>query len=170
MRSGSIGARNAPAGTQAASRSKCGRAGDTHSGFDRSPVPYGRPESSYGLREADVVPGPQEAVSSPAFYTVAGEGMPQTRIIIVGGGFGGLAAAKALRNTPAQILLIDRTNHHLFHPLLYQVATSEPTPGQIGFPSRGILRNQESTTVTLTRVTGVIGASWPVFYVARPWT
>ena len=65
--------------------------------------------------------------------------MAQTRVIIVGGGFGGLAAAKALRNTPAQIILIDRTNHHLFQPLLYQVATSVLAPGQIGYPIRGIL-------------------------------
>src|SRR5262245_15313929 len=60
-------------------------------------------------------------------------------IVIVGGGFGGLAAAKALRNAPAQVILIDRTNHHLFQPLLYQVATSELTPGQIGSPIRSIL-------------------------------
>ena len=59
-----------------------------------------------------------------------GERIP--RVVIVGGGFGGLAAAKALRKTPAEIILIDRTNHHLFQPLLYQVATSELAPGQIG--------------------------------------
>ena len=53
-------------------------------------------------------------------------------IVIVGGGFGGLAAAKALKYTRAHIVLIDRTNHHLFQPLLYQVATSVLTPGQIG--------------------------------------
>jgi NADH:ubiquinone reductase (H+-translocating) len=58
------------------------------------------------------------------------------RIIIVGGGFGGLAAAKALKNTPAEVLLIDRNNHHLFQPLLYQVATSVLTPGQIASPIR----------------------------------
>ena len=81
--------------------------------------------------------------------------MTRTRIIIVGGGFGGLAAAKALRNTPAEIILIDRTNHHLFQPLLYQVATSVLTPGQIGSPIRGILRNQKDTTVILGEVTGV---------------
>jgi NADH dehydrogenase len=81
--------------------------------------------------------------------------MTQPRIIIVGAGFGGLAAAKALKNTPAEILLIDRTNHHLFQPLLYQVATSALTPGQIGTPIRGILRNQLNTTVILGEVTGV---------------
>src|SRR3954452_10188015 len=77
------------------------------------------------------------------------------RIVIVGGGFGGLAAAKALKNAPAQIILLDRTNHHLFQPLLYQVATSELGPGQIGSPIRGILRNQTNTTVILGEVTGV---------------
>ena len=80
--------------------------------------------------------------------------MARKRIIIVGGGFGGLAAAKALRNTPADIILIDRTNHHVFQPLLYQVATSVLAPGQIGSPIRGILRNQENTTVILGEVTG----------------
>src|SRR3984885_2267431 len=81
--------------------------------------------------------------------------MSQPKIVIVGGGFGGLAAAKALRNLPAKIILIDRTNHHLFQPLLYQVATSVLTPGQIGSPIRGILRNQTNTTVLLGEVTGV---------------
>jgi NADH dehydrogenase FAD-containing subunit len=76
-------------------------------------------------------------------------------IAIVGGGFGGLAAAKALKNTPARIILIDRTNHHLFQPLLYQVATSVLTPGQIGSPLRGILGRQRNTTVLLGEVTGV---------------
>src|SRR5271156_5139414 len=77
------------------------------------------------------------------------------RVVIVGGGFGGLAAAKALRNTEASVILIDRANHHLFQPLLYQVATSVLTPGQIASPIRGILRNQKNTTVILGEVTGV---------------
>src|SRR6202050_1133866 len=77
------------------------------------------------------------------------------RIVIVGGGFGGLATAKALRNAPAQIMLIDRTNHHLFQPLLYQVATSVLAPGQIGSPIRNILRKQRNTTVALGEVTGL---------------
>jgi NADH dehydrogenase len=77
------------------------------------------------------------------------------RVVIVGGGFGGLAAAKALKNAPAEVLLIDRTNHHLFQPLLYQVATSVLTPGQIGSPIRNILRGQQNTTVILGDVSGV---------------
>ena len=83
--------------------------------------------------------------------------MPGTtpRVVIVGGGFGGLAAAKALHDAPAQIVLIDRTNHHLFQPLLYQVATSVLTPSQIGSPIRNILRKQKNTTVILGEATGV---------------
>jgi NADH dehydrogenase len=76
-------------------------------------------------------------------------------IVIVGGGFGGLAAAKALRHTQARVTLIDRSNHHLFQPLLYQVATSVLTPGHIASPIRGILGNQENVTVILGEVTGV---------------
>jgi len=70
--------------------------------------------------------------------------MAQTRIIIVGAGFGGLAAAKALSKAPAEIILIDRTNHHLFQPLLYQVATSVLAPSQIGFPIREISKNRRT--------------------------
>lgn len=76
-------------------------------------------------------------------------------IVIVGGGFGGLAAARALKHTPARIILIDRTNHHLFQPLLYQVATSVLTPSQIASPIRGIVRKQRNITVLLGEVTGV---------------
>ena len=77
------------------------------------------------------------------------------RVVIVGGGFGGLATAKALKNTPAHITVVDRTNHHLFQPLLYQVATSVLTPGQIASPIRGILRNQSNVTVILAEISGV---------------
>src|SRR5467141_1253847 len=77
------------------------------------------------------------------------------RVVMVGGGFGGLAAAKALRHTPAHVTLIDRTTHHVFQPLLYQVATSVLSPGQIASPIRGILRRQRNTTVILGTVTGV---------------
>ena len=77
------------------------------------------------------------------------------RVVIVGGGFGGLAAAKALKQSPVEVILIDRTNHHLFQPLLYQVATSVLTPGQISSPIRGILGKQQNTRVLLGEVTGV---------------
>ena len=77
------------------------------------------------------------------------------RVVIVGAGFGGLAVAKALRKVRADIIVIDRTNHHLFQPLLYQVATSVLAPSQIGFPIRGIIRKQKNTTVFLGEVTRV---------------
>ena len=77
------------------------------------------------------------------------------RVVIVGGGFGGLAAAKALRRAPVKVILIDRTNHHVFQPLLYQVATSVLAPSQISSPIRGILRQQKNTTVIMGEVTGV---------------
>ena len=81
--------------------------------------------------------------------------MAQPRIVIVGGGFGGLAAAKALRKTLAEVILIDRSNHHLFQPLLYQVATAVLSPSQIATPIRTILRNQKNVTVIMGEVTGV---------------
>ncbi len=77
------------------------------------------------------------------------------RVVLVGGGFGGLAAAKTLRKAPTQNILIDRTNHHVFQPLLYQVATSVLSPAQISCPIRGILRKQKNTTVIMGEVTGV---------------
>src|SRR5262245_66291914 len=77
------------------------------------------------------------------------------RVVIVGGGFGGLAAAQALGKAPVEVILIDRTNHHLFQPLLYQVATSVLSPSQISSPLRGILRKQKNTTVIMGEVNGV---------------
>src|ERR1700739_2630537 len=76
-------------------------------------------------------------------------------VIIVGGGFGGLAPAKALRNAPVRVFLIDRSNHHLFQPLLYQVATAVLGPGQIASPIRNKPRDQINVTVILGEVTGV---------------
>jgi NADH dehydrogenase len=76
-------------------------------------------------------------------------------VVIVGGGFGGIGAAKALRNAPVRVILIDRSNHHLFQPLLYQVATAVLAPGQIASPIRNILRDQSNVTVIMGEVTGV---------------
>lgn len=73
-------------------------------------------------------------------------------IVIIGGGFGGLAAAKALHGKPVQVILIDRSNHHLFQPLLYQVATAGLSPADIAQPIRAILRDQENVRVVLDEV------------------
>jgi NADH:quinone reductase (non-electrogenic) len=73
-------------------------------------------------------------------------------VVIIGGGFAGLEAAKALANAPVKIILIDRSNHHLFQPLLYQVATAELSPADIAQPIRGILRNQGNVRVILDEV------------------
>jgi NADH dehydrogenase FAD-containing subunit len=73
----------------------------------------------------------------------------------VGGGFGGLSAVRALRRAPVRITLIDRTNHHLFQPLLYQVATAELSSAQIAAPIREILSAQQNVTVVLAEVVGV---------------
>jgi len=77
------------------------------------------------------------------------------RIVIIGAGFAGLAAAKALRHADADILVIDRANHNLFQPLLYQVATTVLSPAQIASPIRGLLKNQRNTTVFLCEVSGI---------------
>ncbi len=71
------------------------------------------------------------------------------RVIILGGGFGGLYAARALRRAPLDVTLIDRRNFHLFQPLLYQVATGSLSPGDISAPLRGILSRQKNTRVLM---------------------
>jgi NADH:ubiquinone reductase (H+-translocating) len=81
------------------------------------------------------------------------EGRP--RVVIIGAGFGGLTAAKALANAKAHVILIDRRNHHLFQPLLYQVATAGLAPTQIATPIRAILRKQRNADVVLDHVNGV---------------
>ena len=75
--------------------------------------------------------------------------------MIIGGGFGGLTAAKTLRNVDADVTVIDRTNHHLFQPLLYQVATAELEPADIAAPIRWILRKQQNTTVLLGEIRSI---------------
>src|SRR5579863_5288650 len=75
--------------------------------------------------------------------------MATPRVVIVGGGFGGLNAAKALAHAPVKVLLLDRRNHHVFQPLLYQVATAALSPGDIASPIRWILRRQSNLEVWL---------------------
>lgn len=76
-------------------------------------------------------------------------------VIIIGGGFGGLAAARALQSTPVDITLIDRTNHHVFQPLLYQVATGGLSPTEISAPIRTILKDQQNVKVIMADVIAV---------------
>jgi NADH dehydrogenase len=79
-------------------------------------------------------------------------GSKRWRVIIVGGGFGGLRAAQALKSAPVDITLIDRRNYHLFQPLLYQVATGSLSPGEIAAPLRSVLSRQKNTRVLLGEV------------------
>jgi len=77
------------------------------------------------------------------------------QVVIIGAGFGGLEAAKALANAPADVTVIDQYNHHCFQPLLYQVATAALSPADIAWPIRSVLRRQKNAEVVLARVTGI---------------
>ena len=77
------------------------------------------------------------------------------RVVVVGGGFGGIATVRALSRTNCRITLIDRRNHHLFQPLLYQVATAALSPADIAVPIRTVMRGQQNVSVRLATVTGV---------------
>jgi NADH dehydrogenase len=81
--------------------------------------------------------------------------MTGKRVVIVGGGFGGIEAAKALARAPVEITLLDRQNHHCFQPLLYQVATATLNPADVAWPIRAILSGQRNVTVLMASVTGV---------------
>jgi NADH dehydrogenase len=76
-------------------------------------------------------------------------------VVIAGGGFGGLEAAKALRRADVDVVVLDRENHHCFQPLLYQVATAALSPADVAWPIRSILRHQANATVLMAEVTGV---------------
>ena len=80
--------------------------------------------------------------------------MARPHVVIVGAGFGGLATAKALRRAPVDVTLVDRHNFHTFQPLLYQVATSGLTPGDVAHPVRGIFQDQRNVAFRLATVTG----------------
>lgn len=98
------------------------------------------------MTRADVTHACESATAAP-------HGKP--RVVIIGAGFGGLTAAKALAKAPVQVTLIDRRNHHLFQPLLYQVATAGLAPTQIATPIRAIVRRQRNTDVALGHVDGI---------------
>jgi len=87
--------------------------------------------------------------------TISNKVGPRPHVVIVGGGFAGLNTAKALAKAPVQITLIDRTNHHLFQPLLYQVAMAGLSPAEIAWPIRSALRKQENAEVMLEEALGI---------------
>ncbi|WP_390883039.1 FAD-dependent oxidoreductase [Kovacikia minuta] len=83
---------------------------------------------------------------------VEGNGKSAHRVVVIGGGFGGLYAAKSLGRAPVQVTLIDKRNFHLFQPLLYQVATGTLSPADISSPLRGILNDYKNTQVLMDEV------------------
>src|SRR5688572_25108225 len=82
-------------------------------------------------------------------------GSRRPQVVIIGGGFGGLTAARAFRRSAVDVTVIDRNNHHTFQPLLYQVATATLNPSDITAPIRHVLRNQRNTVVLLAEVTHI---------------
>jgi NADH dehydrogenase len=83
---------------------------------------------------------------------VATAGVPVHRVVIVGGGFGGLFAAKFLRRAPVEVTLVDARNYHLFQPLLYQLATGILSAGEVAPPIRDVLRRHSNVTVEMATV------------------
>src|SRR5262249_52832105 len=90
---------------------------------------------------------------SQSIHTITAAARP--RVVIIGGGFSGLSAARALARAPVDVSLIDRHNYHLFQPLLYQVATAALAPNTIAAPIRAILHSQANVTVLMETVTGI---------------
>src|SRR3954462_12798083 len=103
-------------------------------------VPYGKVMNAQNIEN-----------SSPPLPAAAA--MP--RVYIVGGGFAGLDAARALAKAPVRVTLVDRRNHHTFQPLLYQVATAALSPADIASPIRHILRKIDNCRVVLAEITGI---------------
>lgn len=93
--------------------------------------------------------------AAPTHHPSPGRIAPTPHVVIVGAGFAGLNVARGLARAPAAVTLIDRENHHLFQPLLYQVATAALSPANIAWPIRRLVRHQPNTRVLLGRVTGV---------------
>src|SRR5579863_6222780 len=86
-------------------------------------------------------------------------GKTKPQVVIVGAGFGGLNAALALKHTEVDVTVVDRRNHHLFQPLLYQVATAGLSPGNIAYPIRAVLAKQKNARVLLEEVVAIDPAS-----------
>jgi NADH dehydrogenase len=108
---------------------------------------------------AETIGSPPDDQELHAARSVARSVRQKPRVVIVGGGFAGLAAAHALRHADAEVVLIDRRNHHIFQPLLYQVATAVLSPAEIAAPIRQLEVKQRNLGVLLAEVTGVDVAS-----------
>jgi NADH dehydrogenase len=94
--------------------------------------------------------------SFPPEQPVVATAVPRKkRVLIVGGGFAGIAAARALKRADVEITLIDRRNHHIFQPLLYQVATAVLAPSEIAAPIRQLEAKQKNLSVLLAEVKGI---------------
>src|ERR1700733_15256539 len=108
-------------------------------------------------RDCEIIMSEALDISRPPQQTMAA--MPSAakrrQIVIVGGGFRGMAAAKALRHCDAEVIVIDRRNHHIFQPLLYQVATAVPAPSEVAAPIRQLEAKQKNVSVLLAEVVGV---------------
>jgi len=100
---------------------------------------------------------------APAASSSVGRANKPWKVVIVGGGFGGLSAAKHLKSGSVDVTLIDRRNYHLFQPLLYQVATGSLSPGEIAYPLRGVLSRQKNARVWLGTVADIDPDSKRVF-------
>jgi len=96
--------------------------------------------------------------------------LSKPRVIIVGGGFGGVAAARALRKAEANVVLVDKHNHHLFQPLLYQVATAALHPGTIAAPIRSVVSGQKNCRVIMSEVEAIDLSEQTVFLGKEPYT
>src|SRR5215831_8948302 len=106
-------------------------------------------------RDRKAMDGPAERLGVARDDAPPAASARRPRIVIIGAGFGGLSAAQRLARVAADITVIDRRNHHLFQPLLYQVATAALSPADIAAPIRGILSRQQNTVVILGTVTGI---------------
>ena len=121
---------------------------------DMATARYGEPAPWFGRRALPISNGVPSSLGTATAVAAAGLDGRQ-HVVIIGGGFGGLAAACALRHVQVRVTLIDRRNYHLFQPLLYQVATAGLSPADIASPIRAILRRQRNITVLLGKVTGI---------------
>src|SRR3954467_6095716 len=97
----------------------------------------------------------QRTSENDSTYDGYNSSMPIPHVVILGGGFGGLEAARALKNAAVRVTLLDRHNYHLFQPLLYQVATASLSPGDVASPIRWILRRQANVEVLLADVSAI---------------